>query len=526
MRPIYLLSIFLLCNLFHSVAQAQNNQWVRKLEEQAVQVVPGQRGTFYSLSWQTNCPDDYIVVRFYKPDGTVQHAFKSFVYLGLISTYKACTNASNHLIMYLRDDGTNHMFYEFDSSGVMVWNNNIQYTNPKVKYEAFIQGANCFYLAGSNDPATSDSAYAYLCKLNLQGQHLWTKRYKLQNAAGSNVRFHDLMLKQDTLFAVGHFFSLPYTGGWQPWRPLVTKLDTSGAVLQSFYYMVDSSFIGFDEYSFQQIKKSTTGSYYLSALNYGNEHAIFRLDPSFNVSWIQYWSSGKVKGLTAGYNDDVWMIQDYASSNYIFHMGANGAVLPGHATRNPSSTTVLDYGDAFSIEKHDCGYLVSNNENIIMRVDTAMRSCLDTTYTDFELYSAVTNVQRRSVALQAENTTPLGHYVTTATYNMISSTSTALCSDILPNCSGSGSTAVNEVTDIPLQVYPNPANKLLVVELPSVSSGCTISLLDLQGRLCKEWTINHGGIHRLELPSVLQGIYTLVVSTENQIWNKKLLINP
>ncbi|QLH46211.1 MAG: hypothetical protein HWD58_11620 [Bacteroidota bacterium] len=98
----------------------QNNQWIRTIEEQAVLMVPGQHGTLYSLSWQTNCPDDYIVVRFYKPDGTVQHAFKSFVYLGLITTYKAFTNSSNHLVLYLRDNGTNHMLYEFDSSGVMI----------------------------------------------------------------------------------------------------------------------------------------------------------------------------------------------------------------------------------------------------------------------------------------------------------------------------------------------------------------------------------------------------------------------
>ncbi|QLH46212.1 MAG: hypothetical protein HWD58_11625 [Bacteroidota bacterium] len=110
---------------------------------------------------------------------------------------------------------------------------------------------------------------------------------------------------------------MPFTG-WQPYRPLITKLDTAGTVYSSSYYMVDSGFVGFDDYSFQQIVPSTNGSFYLSGWNSGNEHAIFRLDAGLNVEWIQYWSSGRVKQLTAGYNDDVWMVQDYGYANYIF----------------------------------------------------------------------------------------------------------------------------------------------------------------------------------------------------------------
>lgn len=524
MRPILLFSFLVFCITTSFTSDAQNDRWVRKIEEQAVEMVPGQRGTFYSLSWQTNCPDDYIVIRFFKPDGTVQHAFKSFVYLGHISTYKAFTNASNHLIMYLRDDGLNHLFYEFDSSGVMLWNNNLQYVNPYVKFESFIPGPNCFYLAGSSDPAVSDTAYAYLCKLNLQGQHVWTKRYKQAQVAGSNVRFHDLMINQDTLFAVGHFYTLPANVGWQPWRPCITKLDTSGALLQSSYYMVDSSFIGFDEYSFLQIKKSTTGSYYLSGLNYGNEHAIFRLDPGLNVQWIQYWSSGKVKQLTAGYNDDVWMIQDYTSYNYIFHMGADGSVLPGHATRSPNSANNLMYGDAFSIEKHDCGYLVSNNENVIMRLDTAMTSCLDSTYTDFDLYSAVTNVSRRSVSLTAEGAAPLGHFITSATYNTIPSTSTSLCTDNLLHCGGSSSTPVISTEIGGIKIYPCPANDYFILEISDHDESVHMSLQDVQGKIQLDGLLRNGGLHRINTTNLREGIYLLIVHAGGHTIKQKIII--
>lgn len=513
------------CFAFPLFSIAQQNQWVRTIDEKAVLMVPGQRGTFYTLSWQTNCPDDYIVVRFFKPDGTLQHAFKSFAYLGILKTYKACTNASNNLVMYLRDDHINHMFYEFDSSGVMQWNNNIQFTNPKILFEEFVPCSNGFYLAGSDEysAALGDTAYGYLTKVNLQGLHQWTKRYRLPGSAGSNVRFHDLLLKQDTLFAVGHFFALPYIG-WQPWRPMICKLDTAGNVLQSYYYMVDSSFIGFDEYSFQQIEQSSSGNYFLSGWNYGNEHGIFKLDPSLNASWIQYWSSGKVNGLTAGYNDDVWMIQANASSNYIFHMGSDGSVLPGHATKSPVGGPNLIYGNAWNIKKHDCGYLVSNDENLIMRVDTAMKNCLDTTYTDFELYSAETNYQRKTVSIVTQNVSPLGNYFTTAQYGVISSASVALCSSSLTTCNLNGPNSVNSLAEIVWNIYPNPASRELIIDLPETIEPGVFILYDMTGKSCFQKEFQSGGRLIINLPNLPSGNYSSVLRTNQGISRKQLSI--
>lgn len=504
----------------------QNNQWIRTIEEQAVLMVPGQHGTLYSLSWQTNCPDDYIVVRFYKPDGTVQHAYKSFVYLGLITTYKAFTNSSNHLVLYLRDNGTNHMLYEFDSSGVMIWNNNIQFTTPKIKYDEFIPGKDCFYLAGSDDVFSSvDTCYAYLTKLSLTGQHKWTKKYKLSGNVGSNIRFHDVFMKGDTLLAVGHFYKLPFTG-WQPYRPLITKLDTAGTVYSSSYYMVDSGFVGFDDYSFQQIVPSTNGSFYLSGWNSGNEHAIFRLDAGLNVEWIQYWSSGRVKQLTAGYNDDVWMVQDYGYANYIFHLGSNGAVLPGHGTRNPVGGPNLAYGKAFSLQRHDCGFILSNDENLIWRTDTSMKSCLDSNYTDFELYSAETDYDRRSVSLQAQSISPLGQYFTTATYNSITSTSTAWCAAPLTTCSGnSGPSGLTSIHEELMQVFPNPASAYLQVHLPEeITESGQLNLFDFHGRVVQTWYPASGGYYQLQLESMPMGMYLLVYQSEKHFAQRTVQI--
>lgn len=495
----------------------QNNQWIRTIEEQAVLMVPGQNGTLYSLSWQTNCPDDYIVVRFYKPDGTVQHAFKSFIYLGLITTYKAFTNASNHLVMYLRDNGTNHMFYEFDSSGVMIWNNNIQFTTPKIKYDEFIPGKDCFYLVGSDDVFSSvDTCYGYLTKLSLTGQHKWTKKYKLGGNVGSNIRFHDLHLKGDTILAVGHFYKLPYTG-WQPYRPMISKLDTAGNVYSSSYYMVDSGFVGFDDYSFQQIVPSTSGSFYLSGWNSGNEHAIFRLDAGLNVEWIQYWASGRVHQLTAGYNDDVWMVQENGYANYIFHMGSNGAVLSGHGTRNPVGGPNLAYGKAFSLQRHDCGFILSNDENLIWRTDTSMKSCLDSNYTDFELYSAENDYDRRSVSIQAQSISPLGQYFTTATYNSIASSSTAWCAAPLTTCSGnSGPSGLPSMQEESMLVFPNPASSNLQVYLPEAyTESGQLNIIDFHGRIVQNWPTLGGGYYQLPIESMQTGMYLIMFQSAN-----------
>jgi len=76
-----------------------------------------------------------------------------------------------------------------------------------------------------------------------------------------------------------------------------------------------------------------------------------------------------------------------------------------------------------------------------------------------------------------------------------------------------------------LGVYPNPAEQLIAVEFSLTVKEVRVELSDLSGHLIWQTSkIVNGKQLRLELPKVSKGTYMLTTTTENQVFNNKIII--
>lgn len=84
---------------------------------------------------------------------------------------------------------------------------------------------------------------------------------------------------------------------------------------------------------------------------------------------------------------------------------------------------------------------------------------------------------------------------------------------------------LTENSFISWNVYPNPADEYVTVEVSDDVTIETIQLVDLTGRVVKNWTWNSGSKMNLEINDVPNGYFIIQMFSGNQKWTKKLLIN-
>ncbi|MFZ4401636.1 MAG: T9SS type A sorting domain-containing protein [Bacteroidales bacterium] len=77
-----------------------------------------------------------------------------------------------------------------------------------------------------------------------------------------------------------------------------------------------------------------------------------------------------------------------------------------------------------------------------------------------------------------------------------------------------------------VNVYPNPANNTLYIELDAISEeSAIIDIYDLNGRLCYHTSINcMQKLQTINVSSITKGIYNLQIKTTTQTKNQKLVI--
>lgn len=87
------------------------------------------------------------------------------------------------------------------------------------------------------------------------------------------------------------------------------------------------------------------------------------------------------------------------------------------------------------------------------------------------------------------------------------------------------SLGLTENNFISWNVYPNPADQNVTIELNEDVKIEVIQLLDLTGRIVKEWSWNGGSKMTLDIVEVPEGYFILQMLNCNQKWTKKLLVN-
>lgn len=509
------------CLFFVLPCSAIQYSFIRELNERALKLLPAQNGNFYSISTQLNCPDDYVIVRYCNAQGDVQATFTSPALIGHITSLDAVVNSLNNIVVYVRMDHINHHLFELNSSGTLIRNNNIQFTNPVVKFEKLVLSPSGYYLVGNTPRSTwSDSAHAVITKLNTNCKVAWNKAYRIAGTMSASTNFLDALYENDQLLCVGHYYFNALYAGQAPFRPLICRMDSSGNPLLSYAYTVDSSFVGFDEYEIVQVEKTPHGSYYMLGFNFGNEHALFKFRNNLDVQWIREGLSGKAWAMCAGFKEDVFIVPDYPHENFIQQLDSNGQALSNHITKYVAGHD-LSFGQIGCIEKDACGFLVSNDETMYAHTNQDMQYCLDSTHASPGNYYAVNNVARRNIGLQTLPISSFNEYLMTTPFTPGNTSATTLCSTTY-TC---GSPLFTEQADIegPL-IYPNPANDFLQIRLPAMCNDATVALFTMQGKclLNTSWTV--GGWHGLPVDTYAPGIYSLRIRYGQQVFERRLVI--
>lgn len=83
---------------------------------------------------------------------------------------------------------------------------------------------------------------------------------------------------------------------------------------------------------------------------------------------------------------------------------------------------------------------------------------------------------------------------------------------------------VGEIDQMNWSVYPNPANESVSIEINSNILPESIQLLDLTGRIVKEWDNVNSSVVQLDIRDVPDGYFILRMVQGTQFWTTKLLI--
>lgn len=78
-------------------------------------------------------------------------------------------------------------------------------------------------------------------------------------------------------------------------------------------------------------------------------------------------------------------------------------------------------------------------------------------------------------------------------------------------------------------IYPNPANDFVSVELPELIKNATIRIMNSIGQVVYQQTVASAGnsktIKLIDTGSFAKGVYTLIIESNNAKIVKKLVIN-
>jgi hypothetical protein len=319
---------------------------------------------------------------------------------------------------------------------------------------------------------------------------------------------------------VGGYYYADEFVGQAPFRPLVVKLDSAGNIARSMYYMVDSAMFGFDEYEFMQIEKTPGGGYYLVGNNYGNEHALFKMNWNYSIEWIREKLSGRASAMCAGYNEDVFISPEGNFANFVMQFDSAGQVVTNHITKNPVSGPDISFGKLTAVFRQNCGFLFINNEELIGHAGKDFMYCLDSSETNYINYHPVNNHYRRNASLQQGEINSLNEYTMTDEYSLMNNVATSLCyseySCEVPNM-------FSRVYNSNFEVYPNPASSSIVIKYPDDYRNIVLQIFDLSGNILLEKVVSQN--QETVISELASGLYILKIISEKGVDTTKLIVD-
>ena len=73
-------------------------------------------------------------------------------------------------------------------------------------------------------------------------------------------------------------------------------------------------------------------------------------------------------------------------------------------------------------------------------------------------------------------------------------------------------------------IYPNPANETVTIEINQDTEFEAVQLTDLTGRIVKEWNWKNTTAMTLDISEIPSGYFILRMKSKQMEWSRKLLI--
>ncbi len=416
------------------------------------------------------------------------------------------TNDGGYVIAGITENSTSvpvHIYLiKTNSNGDTLWTKSYGSAGNDYGYSVRQTMDNGFIIAGTTDSLGAGGVDVFLIKTNSIGDTLWTKTYGGINDDGA---------KSIELTTDGGYIIAGYTKSFGAGSDDVylIKTDSIGDTLWtktygSIYY----------DYGYS-VKQTSDGGYIITGMsNFGNRIYLIKTNSIGDTLWT------KAYGKYGSGTDYAYSVQQTSDGGYIMVGITVNPIDPYYEPLLIKTNSIgetlwakhyLDGAPGYNIgyyvqQSTDGGYIIAGetagNMLLIKTDENGNSGCLQTDPT-INLYS---------IPFQVSNTSTIIH-----SGCMVSNPSKTVGSGgiVTTSCFSTGINEIKATEDI--SIYPNPATNLLTISLPDKNiKSCTINLYDMLGeKMLGELRVENGAL-RIDVSTLLQGIYFLEVVMDNE----------
>ncbi len=503
--------------------QAQQYNFI-KVAGNPKRVIPAQNGTFYSVAEIPTCLEYQIHVEFYNRKGELLSSFLSgYFYNNSSSIIHIAGSAlpNNHLALIFGNIFGDLYVYELDSNATIIHHKKFQYANTPYTFHTIIPVNSGFYLAGNMfTPLSTDSSKAMIVKLNTDLSLQWARTYRMQGNTASALEFNVVKWQNQKLVCAGHYYKLNPAPVRK--RPLICELDSAGNPLLAKYFMADSSSPNFfQEYDFVQVDFTPSGRIYLQADNLVSEHALFKLEPNYQLAWLKHSYAGYATAMCAGYDEDVLISPDLFIRNAVLHLDSAGNVIANHVT---ASTGAIDIslGQINQLYRHDCGFLAANTNGMYSHVGKQPAYCADSINNTTMPYIFQTNVYDKPAYIESNVFNNFSVTTPVPAFAVFADAVVSVCSNAYSCQGGTSSVTATEVSS--LTIYPIPADETVWIKIPENEELLEVLVSDMLGQTVYASTGKTKGVLRINTALFAEGAYAISCRLKNSKAAKILMI--
>jgi hypothetical protein len=425
-----------------------------------------------------------------------------------------CLNATNST--------TDIFCVKFNINGDTLWSKSIDFGNSEYATSIATTIDKGFIISGINQQFTTTPYGAMvIIKLDSAGNVNWMK--KLSPGDHDNYAF-SVKQTPDSGYVVAGYFENSLGGSLFDIRSCLIKLSSSGNVL----WAKNNTALPANSYLWAyDIAVSNTALYWLSGMNNGSGVIIMKTDFSGNTVWSKNIMIGSGAGsignstprlnLTA---DDglVYTYGDTFSPGYFFKIDSAGNMLWEKFVYLIASDVIETSDTGFILVGNGPIYGVkhvpTNNPQIgIIKTDSSGNS--DCMFSDSGTAGNI------SLTFTSFSCVATAGGVIAGRHPVVTDITLSAMNDCVNFLGG-----INEnEKDDAIFVYPNPNDGLFNLELPSALSDFSLSITDVLGRTVYQKSFIHYSNEPFDISDQPNGLYYIVVNSNNKLFKTKIVIN-